>query len=82
MNWLDAQHLYWAIEQRVVKLTALHAVAATEDTVAVGTPRIRPRPTPRRLAAWAAGAVAAVPAAAQGRGGREPVRRCRTRLRR
>ena len=65
------------IALRPLQRPVLHAdtaMAATEDTAATATGRPRPRPTPRPGAVGSAGAAAAVPVAAEGRGGRLPVR--------
>jgi hypothetical protein len=63
-KWLDAQHQYTDIAQRVGQRHAPHAVAALAAT---GHIRPTPHPTPRPGAAGAAGAAGAVsvgPAAA------------------
>jgi hypothetical protein len=75
-TWLDAQHPYMATAHRVVERTALHAGAAA--MAATGTVRIPLRLITLQEVAGAFGAaLAAAPAAAeaaQGRGGRQPVR--------
>lgn len=79
--WLDAQHQLMAIAQRAVQRPAPHVVAVLAATGRIRIRPIRISPTLRRRAAavaGAAGAVAAGPAAAQGRGGRDPVRLSRT----
>lgn len=74
LAWQDAQHRLEAIAHRARQRTAPHAVDALAG-ILVAMGHIHPRPIPRRGAVGAVGAaVAAGPAAAQGRDGPEPVR--------
>lgn len=73
-TWLDVQHQYLVIAQRVPQRPALHALAAMAAVaVTAATGRTHRRPTRRRAA------VVVDPAAVQGHAGRELVRQFRTR---